>query len=84
MEELASQDETAKRIYESYKSFQNTMLDYKLVSEEAFDDARRLWNNKRNDQKSITREFLCSFHFCPVQRIQLTRLKFFPHAFTHR
>ena len=42
MEELASQDETAKRIYESYKSFQNTMLDYKLVSEEAFDDARRL------------------------------------------
>jgi TRAP-type mannitol/chloroaromatic compound transport system substrate-binding protein len=42
MEELASQDETAKRIYKSYKSFQNTMLDYKLVSEEAFDDARRL------------------------------------------
>ena len=42
MEELASEDATAKRIYESYKSFQDTMLDYKLVSEEAFDDARRL------------------------------------------
>jgi TRAP-type mannitol/chloroaromatic compound transport system substrate-binding protein len=42
VEELAAQDETAGRVYESYKSFQDTMLDYKLVSEEAFDDARRL------------------------------------------
>jgi TRAP-type mannitol/chloroaromatic compound transport system substrate-binding protein len=42
VEELAAQDETAGRVYESYKSFQDTMLDYKLVSEEALDDARRL------------------------------------------
>lgn len=40
--ELAKSDPTAKRVYESYKSFQDTMMDYKLVSEEAFDQARRL------------------------------------------
>lgn len=40
--ELAESDPTAKRIYESYKRFQDTMMDYKLVSEEAFDQARRL------------------------------------------
>jgi TRAP-type mannitol/chloroaromatic compound transport system substrate-binding protein len=40
--ELAESDPTAKRIYESYKSFQDTMMDYKLVSEEAFEKARRL------------------------------------------
>ncbi len=40
--ELAESDPTAKRIYESYTSFQDTMMDYKLVSEEAFDQARRL------------------------------------------
>lgn len=42
MEELGNQDETAKRVYESYRSFQETIVDYKLVSEEAYDDARRL------------------------------------------
>ena len=40
--ELAESDPTAKRIYDSYKQFQDTMMAYKLVSEEAFDQARRL------------------------------------------
>lgn len=42
MEELGNEDDTARRVYESYKSFQDTIADYKLVSEEALDDARRL------------------------------------------
>ncbi|MFK7863436.1 MAG: TRAP transporter substrate-binding protein [Pseudohongiellaceae bacterium] len=42
MEELGNEDDTARRVYESYKAFQETIADYKLVSEEALDDARRL------------------------------------------
>ncbi len=42
MAELAASDPDAKRVYESYKSFQDTMMNYKLVSEEALVQARRL------------------------------------------
>lgn len=42
MRELGESDPMAKRVYESYKAFQDTMLDYRLVSEEAFIHARRL------------------------------------------
>ncbi len=42
MRELGESDPMAKRVYDSYKTFQDKMLDFNLVSEEAFEQARRL------------------------------------------
>lgn len=40
--ELANADDTTRRIYESYKSFQEGVENYHLISEEAYTSARRL------------------------------------------
>ena len=40
--ELAETDATTARIYESYKSFKDGVVNYHRIAEEAYTDARRL------------------------------------------